>query len=136
MPLNFRKLLVAGLVSTSAWASSACRSRGDRVDEAVEPSPPPAEAPAGSEPAKDKDKEADESDEKGGRGGGSGPKIMGYQYFLRGTFGLMQGSYSDAHENEVNGRSGTTEGVKLDGRRYIIEHYPVVYENYPRSHYG
>lgn len=86
-----------------------------------------------------------EEDDDGGGGGGDGtgakgpsggPKIMGYQFFTRNSVSLLRGKYSDSQENTGAETSDNMKNVKISGKRYTLEHYPVVLENYPRSDYG
>lgn len=68
--------------------------------------------------------------------GGGGPKIMGYEYLFRMSAGVLKGTYSDKQLNDTVGREAELPDVATQGKRYVLEHYPVVYENYPRSQYG
>jgi hypothetical protein len=67
--------------------------------------------------------------------GSTGPKMMGYQYFTRQSFGLLSGTYSDKQEN-ADAFKEESLSLKVSGMRYVMEHYPVVYENFPYSQYG
>jgi hypothetical protein len=61
---------------------------------------------------------------------------MGYQYFVRASYGVLRGKYSDKQDNETVARTSELPEVNMDGKRVTIEHYPVVWKNYPKSHYG
>ena len=67
---------------------------------------------------------------------GTGPKIMGYQFFTRNSVSILRGKYSDKQENTGAETSDDLNNVKITGKRYTLEHYPVVHENYPTSDYG
>lgn len=79
----------------------------------------------------------DAGDGAGGEGGdGVGPKIMGYQYFFRYSYSILQGKYSDEQVNGSVGLSTSLDDVTMTGSRHTLEHYPVVIDNFPRSQYG
>lgn len=57
-----------------------------------------------------------------------GPKIMGYDHFLRLSYSTISGDYSDDQANEARGRTSGMKDVKVRGRRFQIERYPLLYE--------
>jgi hypothetical protein len=66
----------------------------------------------------------------------AGPKLMGYEYFVRASYGPETTKYNDTENNPLLERHGSLKGVGMTGHRYMIEHYPVVRENFPHSDYG
>ncbi len=101
-------------------AQSGCRTTG------AAGAPPPEEEDDGGGPG----------DGTGTGAPGGGPKIMGYQFFTRNSVSILRGKYSDDQENTGAEKSDGLSNVKLTGKRYTLEHYPVVMENYPHSDYG
>ncbi len=107
-----------------AFASCVLGQTGCRTTGAAGGPPPPEDDGGGS------------GDGVGGGGAGSGPKIMGYQFFTRNSVSILRGKYSDSQENSGAETSDDLKNVKVTGKRYTLEHYPVVLEDYPNSDYG
>ncbi len=131
-----RCLHLSVLTSLGAVALTGCRSTGN--DRSSTPDLPISSEKENPGPKLNEEGTDDTGAEElnGEDAKGTGPKIMGFQYFTRNTYSIMQGTYSDDQNNGAIGRTKKSGNIKIPGKRYVLEHYPVVVENYPRSEFG
>lgn len=61
--------------------------------------------------------------------------VMGNEHWLRFSYGVLQGSYTDDQKNLTNSRTKKIENLKLNGERYSLEAYPYV-PSFPGSQHA
>ncbi len=108
---------------------------------------------SGNQPLKEENEDADEEfgaddlNDTGGTPGATGkagakpkklvgPKIMGFEYLARYSYGVIRGTYGDEQENRSIRRSKTLEDVKLVGARYQVESYPTLFRSSGGAHHA
>jgi hypothetical protein len=124
MNAPFRAILIVLLAVTL----QACRVRADKNP--IMEKEPTADGPKGAGES-EKPGLAGSPDEKG-----VGPKLMGWQYFTRNTYGITNGTYKDKQENKATNRVNEVAEAKMPGTRITIEHYPLLIADFPKSTYG
>ncbi len=56
----------------------------------------------------------------------AGTSILGEQFYLRLSYGLVQGTYADSQENNEASHNAKIDKLKFSGTRTIIEAHPIV----------
>jgi len=64
------------------------------------------------------------------------PDMMGSKYYIRFSYGMVRGTYSDTQENEEAAQIDKIEKLNMPGTRMILEAHPLIMESKPSNYHA